>query len=61
MVARPLFKIKHSMSDKERIVALELRLETERAKRLAAEKNARQFRALMLKAQVQALPKREKP
>lgn len=59
MSARPLFKVDNAMSDSDRIGNLERRLATEREKRIAAEANAKKWRALLLREQVKHLPAKE--
>ena len=59
MTARPLHKADVEARQAERILRLENALRTERALRIAAEKNAARFHALMLQARVALITKKK--
>lgn len=53
--ARPLYKVDHALTCEQKLERAEARLAEEKRLRVAAERNARRFHALMLKARVELI------
>jgi hypothetical protein len=62
MTARPLYKLDHTITDKEQVARLKRRLEVERrlrraaeARAVQAEANSKRFHALLIQARVELI------